>query len=152
MLLVLVLGCSMQPNTNPDTEWELLNGLNELVRDYEDWEQTPDWTGLRPSEGPHGPYVEIWWNDTAYETWLGQEREDMPPGAILMKQGYNNAAGSSHNTRTAMWKLDDGAWFWARWTGGEPVAGDLEMCTGCHAIDSQDSVMSETWCGRSSRC
>ncbi len=119
---------------------------------YEGWAQHEDWTGVVPSEdGTHGTHVQIWFNDSAGAPLNGEGSAPMPDGAILVKEGYDNADGSPVNGVTAMKKIDgydpdNGDWFWASYEpdGAIKTSGSVAFCIGCHA-PGQDGVRFVTW-------
>jgi hypothetical protein len=119
---------------------------------YSDWAQHTDWTGVVASEdGTHGAFVSIWMNDIAATAIAAADGADMPQGAIIVKEGYSDAAGAELGGITVMLKEsgwgDDG-WFWAKYptdmSGTANLAGSPSGCTGCHT-SGQDSVRFTTW-------
>lgn len=143
-LLSLSVACKGSESDTAVVDWELMNSLNLLAQDFEDWEQTANWPGIQPGLGPHGAYVAVYWNDTAYEHYAAQAGGDLPEGSLIIKQGYADPGGASKALRTAMWKVD-GSWFWALWSGSSQSGGELVSCTGCHVDAAQDFVFTETW-------
>lgn len=125
----------------------LVDELKAASSGYDSWNQTADWTGVVATPGGvHGESVQIWWNTEAYDTIMAAAGEDMPDGAIVVKEGYSDDAGGTLNTTTYMWK-NEGDWFWM----GENAAGaatsagyGISECADCHA-SGQDSVRAETW-------
>ncbi|MCB9780912.1 MAG: cytochrome P460 family protein [Alphaproteobacteria bacterium] len=119
---------------------------------YEGWSQTADWIGIQPSvDGTHGDYVQIWANTTAYGTITGGGGGDMPDGAVLVKEGYDDETGSTLTGITVMKKVDgfdadNGDWFWAKYQadGTIELYGSVSGCSGCHS-SGQDYVQFETW-------
>lgn len=122
------------------------------IAGYSDWSQTADWTGVVESaDGTHGPYVQIWLNDAAYDTITGGGGGDMPDGAIIVKEGYSDASGSAVNAVTVMKKIsgfdpDHGDWFWVNYSddGTINVYGSASGCYDCHS-SGQDYVRFTTW-------
>lgn len=124
------------------------------IQGYDAWPQQSPWTGIQPSEdGTHGTHVQIWVNDTADATITAAAGGDMPDGAILVKEGYTDDAGSSLQAITVMQKVSGydsahGDWFYARYTEDGTVThagqGAIDLCVGCHA-PGQDSSRAFTW-------
>ncbi len=160
MFWCLVLACGVNSAENGDsgdgngsdtgfsTEVQAYLEQSEVALEgYEDWDQLDDWTGIQPGESVHGDYVEIWLNSEAFETIQDQTSADMPVGALLAKQGWDEADGTSARNFTVMYKVDaDYGWFWASWSSDGEVlmAGQPDACTGCHSA-GQDSVLFTTW-------
>lgn len=145
MLILLSLACSTGAAPGGDTG-DTLAELDAELEGYESWGQLADWEGVVPSDdGTHGSHVEIWLNDAAMDTIDAAAGDDMPDGAILAKQGYNDADGTDLGNLTVMYKTG-GEWFWASWAadGSLNMAGDLSGCTGCHS-SGQDMVRVTTW-------
>jgi len=95
--------------------------------------------------------VQIWLNTGALDTVEAAAGDTMPTGAILVKEGYDDAAGSSLRAVTAMKKINNyngsaGDWFWAQFDGDGNVsaAGKVSSCISCHE-SGQDYVRSTTW-------
>jgi len=129
-----------------EATWAEING-------YESWSQLDPWVGIQASTDVHGDYVQIWANGVAESTVTAAAGGDMPDGAITVKEGYSDEAGSSINAITVMKKMSgydsaNGDWFYARYTadGTVTMAGQsaVDMCVGCHAA-GQDSVRAWTW-------
>ena len=119
---------------------------------YDTWEQYADWTGVLASDdGTHGDYVSIWMNDTAAAAINAGGGGDMPEGAIIVKEGYNDDAGADMKGLTVMLKEEgwgDDGWFWAKFetdnSGDVVLAGGVSACADCHA-GGQDGVLFTTW-------
>jgi hypothetical protein len=112
---------------------------------YDGWSNAPSWPGIVAGEGPHGAFVQIWWNDVALDA-LDAGEAELPVGAVLVKESYADEAGASLNNVTVMWKAEAGAWTWARLgaDGAVADAGALTSCSDCHS-SGKDFVRSETW-------
>ena len=127
-------------------------GLWSDLEGYDTWEQHADWTGVVASEdGTHGDYVSIWMNDSAAATINAGAGEDMPEGAIIVKEGYSDEAGAEIGGLTVMLKEEgwgDDGWFWAKFaadgSGDVELAGSVSACAGCHA-SGQDGVLFTAW-------
>lgn len=123
------------------------DALRDQVRD-DDYRNTyaraPGWAEVRqPSEGgPHGGFVDIYVNDVVEEALEdGRALERWPEGALIVKDGWADAAGSEYEYLALMERREDG-WFWAEYRGnGRLVSAGLNdsTCAGCHAA-GQDSV------------
>lgn len=106
---------------------------------YSSWSQLDDWSGVVASaDGTHGAYVQIWANDLAYDALVAGSA--VPDGGIVVKEGYNDEAGTDLNGITAMQKItgydaDNGDWFWAMYdtAGAASVTGAASGCYGCHS-------------------
>lgn len=117
----------------------------------DDYRQTyaraPGWeTPRQPSQGgPHGPFVDIYINDTLEEALAAEESiERWPEGSIIVKDGWDAAEGGDQEYFAFMERRSDG-WFWGeyRGAGGRLVAAGLNdgRCADCHAA-GEDSVRS----------
>ena len=158
MFSLFILACATGSDGGADTANLSDTGLSAEVQawldeteaaleGYEDWDQLADWTGIQASESVHGDYAQIWLSADAIATIDAAAGEDMPVGALIAKQAYNDAEGTDERNLTVMHKVDaDYGWFWASWTaeGDLADAGQPSSCTGCHA-SGQDSVMITTW-------
>ncbi len=122
------------------------SALEEALEGYHAWPQTDFWTGVQEGAGIHGPWVQIWWNQVAFDTIQGQGGGDMPVGAIAVKDAYRNPGDTEVTAYVAMWKTEDYGWFFARWTPDGTVTheGKPEFCMGCHSA-GQDWVLGEPW-------
>ncbi len=95
---------------------------------------------------PHGPYVQIWWNDAAASS---ADSGTFAEGSILVMYVYADAdEATDQGLVIAMQKLEGYGstnWFWAIYdaTGAADPYGDVDMCTGCHA-DGQDYSLALT--------
>ena len=122
------------------------------ISGYSSWVQHEQWEGVVSSDdGTHGAYVQIWFNEPVEQTVAGQGTDTMPDGAILVKEGYDDAAGTPVNGVTAMKKIpgfapENGDWFWASYEpdGTVKSSGSVAFCIGCHAV-GQDSVRFVSW-------
>lgn len=148
-LLVALTGCGAGAQKGGDdtadaavpSDEEILAALDG----YAGWSQSPSWTGIQPGTGPHGAYVQIWWNDLAISV-LSSGEATLPEGSALVKESYTDAEGASLNTVTAMWKAEGETWTWIKLAddGSVGQSGAVEYCSSCHA-DGQDSLLTETW-------
>ena len=126
----------------------LVDEMDAAASGYETWDQTATWTGVVATPGgTHGESVQIWWNTEAYDTVQAQSGGDMPEGALIVKEGYNDDAGSDLKAVTYMWKKD-GDWFWVGKAASGTVASagyGISECADCHAASTNDWVFAETW-------
>lgn len=156
-VLVLLMACGSNSadtgeGDGPSAEETRAVELWTELEGYETWEQHADWTGVVASEdGTHGDYVSIWMNDTAAAAINAGKGGELPEGAILVKEGYNDAEGTdlkgfTVGIKEAGWG-DDG-WFWAKYDLDNPepaqVAGSGNACSDCHA-GGQDGVLFVSW-------
>ncbi len=124
--------------------------LRGLIEGYDSWPQPV--AGIAASSAGHGAFVENWLNDTANATVAAQAGGDMPDGAILIKQGYSDEAGTDKANLTVMWKTG-GDWFWVAFKPDGSVATEgftADMgapCVSCHEADEgqQDLVVTYDW-------
>jgi len=136
--------------TGGDEFSEELGELDGLIDGFESWEQPVP--GITESGNGHPAYVENWANTAAVDTINAGGGGDMPDGAVLVKQGYNDEAGTDEGNLTVMWKTG-GDWFWAAYKpdGSVQVAGytaDVQgPCVGCHESNGgqQDLVITYDW-------
>ena len=142
-----------EDDTGGDADAALAAELWSDMDGYASWWQDAEWTGIQPSDdGTHGDYVQIWFNTAVADTLGAAAGGDMPDGAILVKEGYDDEAGATVAGLTAMRKIagyapDGGDWFWAKFdpaTGEVLKAGEDDSCSGCH-LAGQDYVRFQTW-------
>ena len=141
-MLFFVFACSTALKSQEDPA----SLYYEKFSDYQTWEQAEDWIGVQPSQSVHGTFVQIWWNNSAKEAIL--DGTDIPAGAALMKEGYNDEEGNEFIALTLMVKQDGFApdnnnWFWASYdaAGNVNQSGGVEMCISCHATSDSDYVL-----------
>jgi hypothetical protein len=113
-----------------------------------DYRQTyaraPGWgTALQPAAGgPHGSFVDIYVNDVVQQALdAGQEIDRWPDGALIVKDGWDDAAGDTYLFLAFMQRRPEG-WFWGEYRGdGSLVAAGVDdpTCANCHSA-GQDSV------------
>lgn len=136
--LVGLAGCGTPDPTADELQAEMAG--------YDTWAQTATWTGVQPSGGIHGAHVQIWWNDLAFDALSGDGGAEMPVGAVIVKEGYEDDAGATLQGTTAMWKVEGYGWAFGQWDADGALGdfGQPGLCTGCHDA-GQDSVLTETW-------
>lgn len=136
-VLVLGTGCGTEPTADE---------LEAEMAGFESWSQTAEWTGVQPSEAVHGDFVQIWWNDVAFDALTAGGGGEMPDGAVIVKEGYDDDDGATVRATTAMWKVEGYGWFWGQWDADGALGEHRQpgLCTGCHS-PGQDMVLSATW-------
>ena len=117
------------------------------ISGYESWNQLDDFTGVLVSESVHGSYVQIWYDDAAFEHVQGGSG-DVPDGATIVKEGYSDE-GTTLTGITVMEKdssFGSTGWFWANFSedGTVNLAGDQSACSDCHSA-GQDYNLTATW-------
>ncbi len=133
-------GASAEDAAAAEALWTEISG-------YDSWNQHADWTGVKASaDGTHGPYVQIWYNDSA-DAGFTAAGDSLDDGSILVKEGYDDESGASVRAITVM-KKTGGDWFWARYSedGSVATAGAaaVDSCAGCHAA-GKDSIRFISW-------
>lgn len=108
---------------------------------YKSWPLFPGASpDLYPSAQHNGDHVRSYMNDVAAAALAGFSGE-FPDGSILVKEQYADAAGTTLNGHTVMWKRAGfdpahGDWYWVAFTGtGETTVhnGMAAYCYDCHA-------------------
>ena len=132
---------------NGPSDEEIAAGIWTDIDGYDSWGQYPDFEGVQASEGPHGSYVQVWF-DTAAEDHFTNGSGDMPDGATIVKEGYSDE-GETITSVTVMRKdssLPDSGWFWVNFSadGTVNLAGDQSGCYDCHA-NGQDYNFVAAW-------
>ncbi|MCJ7579360.1 MAG: cytochrome P460 family protein [Candidatus Aminicenantes bacterium] len=100
---------------------------------YTEWKSWDDFSGMQPSNSPHGAFVKVYVNDILFNA----DTTPVPYGSIQVKEGYN--ADKKLTALTVMYKVKDynaaaGDWYWARFSteGKGGPEGKVDMCIGCH--------------------
>ena len=126
----------------------LAGELWEEIQGYQSWAQHANWSGIQSSASTHGPYVQIWYNDTTEAAEAGEQGSGMPDGSILVKEGYLDEEGTDLKAITVMKKLegfdpDKGDWYWASYAADGSVftSGASDFCSSCHAAAENDYVL-----------
>lgn len=140
-LVLMSVGCGEKDaDTGADNEvaYEETLLLWNDIQDMESWEQYEGWEGIVPSSSVHGDYVQIWLNEAANNALT--TGSDLPDGAIIAKQTFDDANGDTLKDITVMQKIEGfnpegNGWFWAQYLEDGTVQneGSPAMCTGCHA-------------------
>jgi hypothetical protein len=132
-VLVLLAGCG-----GPSDE-DLARDLFAEIDGWEDWTELAPWDGRQPSsDGTHGAFVVITFNDTAAAAW-GEPA--LPDGSVIVKRGYDaDDDGAARGFVTVMKKIDgyapdEGDWFWARLGVDGALGSEIgrsTFCASCH--------------------
>ncbi len=148
MLLAFTASAAACVNEAELTDSELTERIWEQLDGYQDWNQTPDWTGVQYSwRGAHGPAVQIWYDGRARS---GVEQgKDYANGSMLVKEAYNDPEGTQLASVTVLKKIDGydpehNDWFFAVYdpaTGESAASGKVDFCISCHEAAEHDYVM-----------
>ena len=138
-LLVIGSGCAdKEADTASNLSHDDVSQLWSEIQDMESWQQYDGWEGIIPSNSVHGDFVQIWLNEAANNALTSGS--DLPDGAIIAKQTFNDADGNALKDITVMQKMEGfnpegNGWFWAQYLEDGTVQneGSPAMCTGCHA-------------------
>ncbi len=148
LVLPLLMGCAdkAEDGALDEEEQALGEALWGEIDGYEAWTQLDPWVGEQASaDGTHGATVQIWLNDAAAALITAAAGGDMPDGAAIVKEGYDD--NGELQAITAMLK-EGGGWSWGRFDaeGAVSSAGDSAeaSCAGCHS-SGQDSLRAFTW-------
>lgn len=103
---------------------------------YTEWGVWPGFEELQEGQSPHGAYVRIYANDIAMTA--AKKDEEMPDGAIIMKENYNEERELVALTpmyRAEGFNPEGGDWFWAKYgpEGEDMASGKVKGCIDCHA-------------------
>lgn len=146
-LIPLLAACNGEPDDTDDTDdanpnEPTVEELESAMAGYDAWSQAADWTGVTESGATHGAFVQIWWNDTALDAISAGGSDEMPAGSLIVKEGYGSDDPTDLNAVTAMWKVEDYGWYWARFNadGDAVVSGQPDGCVNCHA-DGDDYLL-----------
>ena len=139
--LVLVAGCGEEASS-PEAD-RIRDQL--YAADYaRTFARAPGWESPRQPEagGAHGPFIDIYINDVVGDALASEEALDRwPDGALIVKDGWNDAQGEEHLFFAFMERRPEG-WFWGEYRGdGSLVAAGVgdPRCANCHSA-GQDSV------------
>ena len=141
MVLSLSVACGEKAGDSSEISSEFDEMASDLwteIDGLDAWSQYEGWEGIVASSSVHGDFVQIWLNDEAMTAITAGD--EIPDGAILLKETYNDAEGVELKDITVMKKVDgynpDGSdWYWAQYLedGTVQTAGSPDMCTGCHS-------------------
>jgi len=143
-LILTVSACESGTPVDSDSAGD--PALLERIDGYRGWARAPDpyQTPLAISQGTHGGFVDIYVNDVVAAALLAEEDTlgQWPLGSIIVKDGWDDAEGTSLRQIAIMERRDDG-WYWEEYDAGDLVnpvfAGRPDVCVDCHAAGS-DSV------------
>lgn len=148
LVLPLLMGCGAKAEDGAldEEEQALGEALWGEIEGYDGWSQLDPWLGEQASaDGTHGATVQIWLNDAAAALITAVAGGDMPDGAAIVKEGYDD--DGELQAITAMLK-EGGGWSWGRFDadGAVSSAGDSaeSSCAGCHS-SGQDGLRAFTW-------
>jgi len=122
--------------------------VEDAIAGYESWAQPAP--GIVASGNGHPAFVQNWANTVAVDAIDAGGGGDMPDGAILVKQGYNDEAGTDLGNLTVMWKTE-GDWFWVAFNpGGSAVVSGYTAdvqgpCVGCHEANAEQQDLVITY-------
>jgi hypothetical protein len=140
-LLCLLAACS-EETTSPEAD-AIRDQLDDA--DYRrSFARAPGWDMPRQSAagGPHGAFVDIYVNEVVAEALeAGAALERWPDGALIVKDGWDDADGETYLFLAFMERRPEG-WFWGEYRGdGSLVAAGVDdpTCANCHSA-GQDSV------------
>ena len=137
MYWFLLWGCQTTTISYTELAREIYMSLS-----YESLSQPEEMIGVQPSTSPHGPGIQIWWNETA-----AVSDRVFPVGSMIVKEGYFDEEGTEMRSLLLMRKdvgYNGGIdWFWASFDphGEVEQAGSPDFCISCHA-SSPDFVLS----------
>ena len=137
LLLFISIGCQASNSREIELAQQLYAEL-----DYTSWSQPQQVVGLQESNSPHGPTVQIWWNEKAEN----QQESAFSEGATIIEESYFDSEGSKLRSLLVMSKQemynDAKKWFWVSYdsTGIVEQAGEPDFCISCHAA-SDDFIL-----------
>jgi hypothetical protein len=143
----LLLACVGGGGTKVEAD-PMAGELWEEIQGYRAWFQHEAWSGIQSSASTHGPFVQIWYNETTATAEAGEQGTQMPAGSILVKEGYLDGEGTDLKAITVMKKVegfdpDNGDWYWASYAadGSVYTSGASDFCSSCHAAANHDYVL-----------
>lgn len=141
LLPLLQAGCIDEAEPEP-VDPPTVAELEAAMAGYDRWNQLGRWIGVQPSGDAHGAYAQIWWNNTASVAIAEGGSEPMPPGSLIVKEGYSTDDPADLNAISAIWKIEGYGWFWARFNADREhvFSGQPEMCANCH-YSGDDSML-----------
>lgn len=142
-----------EPNVaDPSAESQ---GYIDDTSDYTSWSIFGEDDTPKESATHGGAFVVTYGNSSAHEA-IEAEDYPFPEGTLIVKEQYPSADAGSPNTLSIMAKRsdDENDWYWlqtdtsgsVRIMGGNPVEGDVSMCSDCHgAATTKDMVYVDTY-------
>ncbi len=135
MLVLFALAACDTAKSDADSE---AAALWDEIQGYTSWDQSADWTGVKPScDGTHGPYVQVWY-DAAGASLVDGIAAEADDGATFVKEAYDDDATTvksiSAMQKRAGFDADHGDWYWAMYDtdGNASQSGSVSGCYGCH--------------------
>lgn len=133
--LACILSCGNGEDDGSEQELHDLALANDA---YKSWTPFPGQTMLMKSGDHSGAFVRSYYNDiagAAIAKWSGS----FPDGAIMVKEQFEDEAGTKPVGHTVMWKVEGfdgehGDWYWAAFgaDGAAQRSGQIADCSGCH--------------------
>ncbi|TVQ95752.1 MAG: hypothetical protein EA398_17155 [Deltaproteobacteria bacterium] len=139
--LTLITGCDAEPSS---PEADLIRDQLRAADYAQTFARAPGWESPRQPEagGAHGPFIDIYINSVVADALAGEDALDRwPDGALIVKDGWDDAEGEVHLYFAFMERRPEG-WFWGEYRGdGSLVAAGVDepRCANCHSA-GQDSV------------
>lgn len=116
------------------------------VSGYKSWSKFAENQTPKFSKGHDRMHVLAFHNDFVAQA-IRNKTVPLPDGSLIVKE--NRPQPNAAPTALTIMSKQNGAWYWIKSTPdakrvftdkGEPLAGDLPMCTGCHAQAKTDDV------------
>jgi hypothetical protein len=153
LLALMLTACGEDEKETGDdggvTAEDMLADFETAMAGHTSWDQNAAFSGVQVSDSEqHGAFVQVWWNDVGAATITAAAGEaTMPIGAIAVKEGYSDDAGTTLVSTVAMYKFDGYGWFYAEWDAAGAVVeyGSPTSCVDCHAFADKDEVFTATW-------
>lgn len=119
----------------------------QRIEGYERWQRFSEYDEPVKSEGHGGLWVVAWYNEAAAEV-AKQGQGEFPAGSILVKE--NRPEPDADPVAITTMAKQNGGWYWIKSTpdgqvmveDGEPVAGKVDSCIGCHSQAGRSMVFS----------
>tara|TARA_R110002126_G_scaffold4498_3_gene23663 strand:- start:22662 stop:23129 length:468 start_codon:yes stop_codon:yes gene_type:complete len=131
-LSVFAISACASLGTPEDQEHSV--ALWKSMQGYQDWAQFEDFEGIVDGDTVHGDYVQVWVNDIGAADPAG-----LPYGTIIVKEGYDDEAGTDLNMITVMHRIegydvDHNDWYYASYSaaGKATNSGAVSFCIKCH--------------------
>jgi len=143
--LTMAAGLALaQKDKLPPAEGQAFSDYIFKTDPYAKWPLWPGMKGMYQGKSPHGKYVRIFVNQLAWEA--AKAGKPMPPGAIIVKENYEDE--KTLVSLTPMYRVKGynpagGDWYWTKLApDGKALAeGKLKGCLRCHeAVKSTDWV------------
>lgn len=143
---LLTLAAVAQQTDLPEPTAEDVWGYLERVQYQKNWDYWPGKQELYQGQDPHGVRLTTYVNPAALDA-LGRKAEQMPTGAIIVKENYSPDAKLA--AVTVMYKAQEGYnpehndWFWLKRQpdGTVDAAGKVDGCQSCHQASQRDYLL-----------